>query len=159
MSNIYVASSWRNQYQQEAVARLRKLGHDVYDFRNPREGQNGFHWSEIDPKWLQWTPSEFRCALQHSLSQDGFRSDMTALCDSAITVLVLPCGRSAHLELGIAVGRNQTTYILALDNTEPELMYLACTGLLTSWEELETVMGRHKEGDPMVCQNSAAKKG
>ncbi len=28
---IYVASSWRNQFQQEVVALLRAEGHEVYD--------------------------------------------------------------------------------------------------------------------------------
>ena len=35
---IYVASSWRNEYYPEVVAKLREAGHDVYDFRNPPSG-------------------------------------------------------------------------------------------------------------------------
>ena len=31
---IYVASSWRNTFYPEVVARLREAGHDVYDFRS-----------------------------------------------------------------------------------------------------------------------------
>lgn len=38
-------------------------------------------------------------------------------------VLVLPCGRSAHLELGWAVGAGKPTCILMAPNQEPELMY------------------------------------
>ena len=38
MARIYVASSWRNKYQPEVVAALRKAGHEVYDFRNPKDG-------------------------------------------------------------------------------------------------------------------------
>ena len=49
MSNIYVASSWRNQYQQRVVSLLRELGHEVYDFRNPSPDNHGFSWSEIRP--------------------------------------------------------------------------------------------------------------
>ncbi len=30
---VYIASSWRNEYQPTVVARLREAGHDVYDFR------------------------------------------------------------------------------------------------------------------------------
>lgn len=37
MTRIYVASSWRNKYQPEVVAALRKAGHKVYDFRNPKD--------------------------------------------------------------------------------------------------------------------------
>ena len=34
---IYVASSWRNEYYPEVVAKLREAGHDVYDFHNDIE--------------------------------------------------------------------------------------------------------------------------
>ena len=35
MAKIYVASSWRNVFQQDVVNILRDLGHEVYDFKNP----------------------------------------------------------------------------------------------------------------------------
>jgi len=34
---IYVASSWRNEYYPEVVAKLREAGHEVYDFHNDIE--------------------------------------------------------------------------------------------------------------------------
>lgn len=43
---IYVASSWRNPIQPEVVRHLREAGHEVYDFRNPAPGQEGFSWRE-----------------------------------------------------------------------------------------------------------------
>lgn len=49
MAKIYVASSWRNPFQQEVVNILRDLGHEVYDFKNPPHGNGGFQWSDIDP--------------------------------------------------------------------------------------------------------------
>ena len=47
MARIYVASSWRNKYQPEVVAALRKAGHEVYDFRNPKDNPGGFHWAVL----------------------------------------------------------------------------------------------------------------
>ena len=35
MAKIYVASSWRNSYQQDVVSFLRNEGHEVYDFTHP----------------------------------------------------------------------------------------------------------------------------
>ncbi len=35
MSDIYLASSWRNDLQPEVLLALRDAGHAVYDFRNP----------------------------------------------------------------------------------------------------------------------------
>lgn len=120
---IYVASSWRNAHQPAVVERLRADGHEVYDFRNPAHGEKGFAWSDIDPNWLKWSPADFVAALDHPIAKHGFVRDMDALhwCDAC--VLVLPCGRSAHLELGWAAGAGKKTCIYAPELPEPELMY------------------------------------
>jgi len=110
--NIYVASSWRNPFQPAVVRILRGHGHEVYDFRNPSAEDAGFHWSAIDPNWRAWSPQEYREALSNPIAQRGFDLDMNALhaCDAC--VLVLPCGNSAHLELGWAVGAKRKTAVL-----------------------------------------------
>ena len=65
MAKIYVASSWRNVFQQDVVDILRDLGHEVYDFKNPPHGNGGFQWSDIDPDWQNWTTEQYREALNH----------------------------------------------------------------------------------------------
>lgn len=62
---IYVASSWRNVYYPEVVNRLREAGFEVYDFRNPPSGDEGFHWHNVSERWLEWTPEEYRDNLTH----------------------------------------------------------------------------------------------
>lgn len=129
--NIYVASSWRNEKQPEVVQALRAAGHDVYDFRNPRPGGNGFHWSEIDTEWKSWTQERYREALDHPIAVAGFRSDMDALVDADAVVAVQPFGRSTALELGYACGDGKLTIVLLADG-EPELMvkmvrHVCCT--------------------------------
>lgn len=119
---VYIASSWRNPKQPEVVERLRGWSADIYDFRNPTPGAGGFHWSDIDPDWKDWTPTKFADALYNPIAKAGFRSDMNALQAADAVVLVMPCGRSAHLELGVAVGMGKPTAILLADG-EPELMY------------------------------------
>ncbi len=119
---IYVASSWRNDLQQEVVRRLRVAGFEVYDFKNPKPGDNGFHWSEIEERWQDWTPSEYRRALSHPIAERGFASDWNAMEWADTAVLVLPCGRSAHIEAGYFVGARKKLIIL-LAPGEPELMY------------------------------------
>jgi hypothetical protein len=144
--NIYVASSWRNSRQPEAVQRLRNVGYEVYDFRHPDEGDNGFQWSEIDAEWQQWTPGEFRDALQHPLAMDGYSKDFAAMVTADLCVLVLPCGRSAHLEAGYFVGRG-VPVVAWLDPTgEPELMYKMLTALCVTFEEVITAVGKLKHG-------------
>lgn len=127
MMRIYVASSWRNTRQPVVVEALRAVGHDVYDFRNPGGGDTGFQWSDIDQNWKHWAPDEYLKALQHPLATFGFQRDMDALRQCEVCVLVLPCGRSAHLELGWAIGRGRRGYILLEEQIEPELMNrMAC---------------------------------
>jgi hypothetical protein len=134
---IYVASSWRNERQPEVVKRLREASpaYDVYDFREPTPGDRGFHWSDIDPWWQQWTPEQFRQALEHPIARRGFELDMAALRVADIVVLVMPCGRSAHLEFGYGVGCGARTVILLSDG-EPELMYRMASEVCTTIEEV-----------------------
>lgn len=134
---IYLASSWRNDYQPELCLKLMDWGHEIYDFRNPRTGENGFHWSEIDPNWELWRPEDFEAALKTPLAEHGFRLDMEGLewCDAC--VLLLPCGRSAHLEAGWCIGQGKPTFILSLEQNEPELMYKMATGFYYSLTELK----------------------
>ncbi len=134
--NIYVASSWRNNIQQKIVALLRLHGYQVYDFKNPRPGDNGFHWSEIEPSWKTWSPQQFRDSLNHPVAVAGFMSDMDALKACDVCVLVLPCGRSAHLEAGWAAGAQKPMVILLSDNDEPELMYKVTPYICTDEQEL-----------------------
>jgi hypothetical protein len=109
---IYVASSWRNIYQPAVVDLCRKAGHETYDFRNPGPGDNGFGWSEIDPSWKAWDFERYRKLLQHPRAEQGFALDMGALRDCDACLLVYPCGKSAHLELGWAAGAGKRTAIL-----------------------------------------------
>lgn len=139
---IYVASSWKNPLQPEIVKTLRKVGHDVYDFRNPAPDNRGFQWREVDPDWVQWTPDRFRAALNHPIAERGFAFDSRAIETCDALVLVLPCGRSSHLELGVAVGRGKRAIVLMPEKDTPELMYKyasVCTSMDEVVKELERV--------------------
>lgn len=120
---VYVASSWRNERQPVVVEALRDAGYDVYDFRNPEEGDAGFHWSQIGPNWQHFRATEYQRALGHKLAEDGFAKDMAALRSCDVVVLVLPCGASAHLEAGWAAAAGKHLLILLDDDFKPELMY------------------------------------
>lgn len=136
MTKIYVASSWRNEHQPGVVSVLREAGFEVYDFRNPREGNKGFAWSDIDPNWLGWSVGEFREALKHYIARNGFVLDMASLQEADACVVVLPCGRSAHLEAGFAVGSGKPTLIYSPEPHEPELMYSMCADITSSIDEV-----------------------
>lgn len=132
---IYVASSWRNLIQPAVVTILRRCNHEVYDFRNPGPNNTGFGWNQIDPLWEQWSPDQYREALNHPIAKSGFVSDMTALkwCDACL--LVLPSGRSASWEFGYALGSGKNGAVLMLEKCEPELMYSG-NPILTTLDQL-----------------------
>lgn len=147
MSRIYVASSWRNAHQPTVVEFLRSLGHEVYDFRHPAEGEEGFHWSEIDPDWEDWPSRTYRNALSHPIAELGFGNDKHGMDWANTCVLVLPCGRSAHLEAGYMAGQGKRVIIYIPDGrTEPELMYKLCDRIAVTQFELRTAVGRAIKG-------------
>ena len=119
---------------------LREEGFEVYDFKNPGFEDHGFHWSEIDKDWKSWTAAQFVEGLKHPIAERGFKSDMDALTSSNVCVLVLPCGRSAHLEAGYARGAGSKLYIYNPEDVkvEPELMYKMSTDIHLS---LATLIG------------------
>jgi hypothetical protein len=133
MTKLYVASSWRNPIYEGILAKLKDAGHDCYDFKNPKVNNNGFAWSQIDKDWLNWSPEKFTLILQsHPIARAGFNLDKEALDWSEATVLVLPCGKSAHLEAGYAAGQGKPVHVLlSKDRFEPELMYLLCSSIHT----------------------------
>lgn len=119
---VYVASSWRNPDQPALIDAIRAQGIGVYDFRHPAPGDEGFAWSEIDPAWKDWTPEQYVGALEHPRAVEGYAKDFAAMQAADTFVLLLPCGRSAHLELGWAVGAGKRTAIVLNGAHEPELM-------------------------------------
>lgn len=133
---IYVASSWRNEFQPNVVFRLREAGHEVYDFRNPPGNKRGFAWSYIDQNWENWTTEEYIQALAHPISEEGFRNDFEGMKWADICVMVLPCGRSANTEAGWCCGQGKKVYVLSPIIQEPELMYKLYDGIFPNVEEL-----------------------
>ena len=141
MARIYLASSWRNPYQPSLVVLLREHGHEVYDFRKPSAELAGFHWEEIglDPKTC--TANQYIQAItNHPRAALGYMSDMRAMEWADTCVLLLPCGRSAHLEAGWFAGRGKRLIILTRDGEEPELMALMANHISTQISEVLEIL-------------------
>lgn len=137
---IYLASSWRNRHYPEVLAWLRDGGLDVYDFR---EQGAAFDWRDVDAEWenrpgtrIEYPPARLVEMLNHPSATRGFKRDFAALEACDLLVMVAPCGRSAHLELGYAIGRGKPTAIYLPEPHEPELMYLMATQILADLNAL-----------------------
>lgn len=125
-------------------------GHEVYDFREPWPGQEGFSWRECAPRsefspqqdWKRWPPAHYRMVLEtHPAAAQGFLTDFRAMKRADVGVLVMPAGRSAHLELGWMAGAGKRTVILWAADCEPELMALLADDIVLSIDELLARLG------------------
>lgn len=124
---LYLATSWRNQRYETVKATFEAQGHFVYDFK-----QEGFAWEQVglDPETAG--PEQLVAALNHPRAVEGFERDARHVENADALVLLLPCGRSAHLEAGYALGRRIPVAILLSEHDyKPELMY--------SWADLITL--------------------
>jgi len=119
---VYVASSWRNPIYNGVIAVLKAARIPHYDFRNH---DAAFAWQEIggQPGESPVPASTYADMIDHPRAIEGFGADFAAMQKADTFVLVLPCGKSAHLELGWAVGAGKRTAILLEDPMQPELMY------------------------------------
>ena len=143
---IYVASSWRNHLQPAVVARLRELGHLVYDFKaggdgwQPTAEPGGFSWSQVAAGWESWPEDvpAYLTALDHPCAIEGFNRDMGALRSADVCIQVQPCGVSAALELGWATGTGEMpTAVYCSAIREPDLMLKMVDLISNKWSDIE----------------------
>ena len=136
MARIYVASSWRNDNQQQIVNLIRSHGHQVYDFRHPNDTPNNYRWDEIDPEWKKWDITQYMSALSHPIAEVGFNNGLKAMTDADICVLLLPCGKSAHAQAGFMAGQGKKVVAAMMQPQEAELMYKLFDKVVTTPKEL-----------------------
>jgi hypothetical protein len=140
MATIYLIGSLRNPKIPNIAEQIRDAGHDVFD-----------DWfsagPEADDWWRKYEMGRGRTyheALKGYAAVNTFRHDKRHLdrCDAA--VMVLPAGRSAHLELGYVVGSGRRGYVL-LDKKQPrwDVMLGLADGVFESLGDL--ILGM-KEG-------------
>lgn len=141
---IYLAASWRNGFQPYVLRELRAAGHEVYDFRNPAPGVNGFSWTYVEnaPRDREkWSALEIINVLNSERAQQGFDLDFDAMKAADVGVMLMPSGRSAHIEAGYFVGAGKPLFIvLPLGLVcEPELMWKMGT-VLTDGDSLRKAL-------------------
>jgi nucleoside 2-deoxyribosyltransferase len=90
--------------------------------------------------------SAIRRALLTPTAEHGFANDWNAMQWADTGVLLMPSGRSAHLEAGYFVGARKPLHILLADQQEPELMYLMATSISRSIAELIHWLAQTKTG-------------
>lgn len=82
--------------------------------------------------------------LKHPRAAEGFNSDYTKMAAADACILLLPCGRSAHLEAGWFWGQGKPLHIyIPLRHFDtPELMYLGADSISFTLDELTAALSR-----------------
>lgn len=127
IERIYVASSWRNDRYRKVLDQVRAASPGVYVYDFQFEGA-AFDWKDIDPDWdskkdIKLNSRTITSLLQHPLAIEAFKHDFNALLSSDLVILVNPCGKSAHIEAGVAFGSGIPVWILQDESARPELTY------------------------------------
>ncbi len=133
MEKIYLIGSLRNKQIPHLGNALRDLGFDVVD---------DWHGTgyEADTKWMEYEQirgRSYKEALQGLAAQHIFAFDKHHLDTSDFVVMLLPAGRSGHLEFGYAIGQGKSGYILF--DEEPDrydVMYQFATDIFFDGREL-----------------------
>jgi hypothetical protein len=103
---IYMASSWKNATVVLALTRiLRGCGHEVYAFCE--EGQGHFVFSVLDWHGEDLRGFTARKGFDHPAFRAAFLAEKAGMDWADAVVLLLPCGRSSHLEAGYAAGQGK----------------------------------------------------
>lgn len=139
MSKIYVIGSLRNPAIPQVAEMLRGLGHEVFDDWYAAGPEADDYWQ----KYERAKGSSFAEALAGFAAQHVFAFDKKHLDACDIAVMVMPAGKSAHLELGYCKGLGKQTVIFM--DKEPErfdVMYNFADKVCTSDEELIGFLGK-----------------
>ena len=136
---IYLIGSLRNPKIPEIAQQLRAAGFDVFDDWHAAGPNADDEWKRYE----QERGHNYVEALVGESANHTFWFDKTHLDDCTVGVLVLPAGRSGHLELGYLLGKGTRGYIL-LREQAPErwdVMYLFADGVFTSLDALVAALG------------------
>lgn len=121
-----IVSRWRNREKvEELTSKLREKGKTVYSFI---EGDGSNH--ALKDSEQKYTPEEFMQKYESIPNwkndpqvHEIFKIDMNALKNSENVILLLPAGKSAHIEAGIAYGLGKNLILIG-EQKETESLYL-----------------------------------
>lgn len=141
---VYLIGSLRNPALPETANYLRERDFDIFD-----------DWfaagPEADDMWQSYEKQRGRTygeALAGAAARNVFAFDLRHISEAHVGVLMLPAGKSGHLELGYMAGQGKPT-IIYFSEGEPErwdVMYQFATKVVFSAEQLYFALGDIEQG-------------
>ena len=129
MAKIYLASSWK---RKETVSVMHdilvKRGHEADSFCRTDSKRVSFNWDEL-VEIMYNEGIDIRSAnairmVDHWRVKEAFKEDKKYIDWADTLIMLMPCGRSAHLEAGYAAGTGKKLYIIGgFEPGEFEVMY------------------------------------
>jgi hypothetical protein len=147
MKSIYLIGALKNTKIPLYGNRLRAEGYDIFDdWISPGPEADTYLYEYEKLRGHGYKEALRGYAAQHNFTFDKFHIDR---CDAAI--MVMPCGKSGHLELGYAIGCGKPGYILFEE--EParfDLMYNFATDIFF---DIEDLISELRKGEPAVVDD------
>jgi hypothetical protein len=129
---IYLIGSLRNPEVPRIAETLRQTGQEVFD-----------DWyaagEHADDAWRDYERARGRSyaeALSGLAAEHVFSFDKRHIDRASVGLLVLPAGKSGHLELGYIIGRGNRGYILLDTPDRWDVMYKFATVVTTELQEI-----------------------
>lgn len=133
MHSIYLIGALKNDNVPILANDLRKIGFDVFDDWFTPGPEADSYWQKYSiGRGQSYSEAIKGYAAQHIFEFDKHHLDR---CDAA--VMLMPAGKSGHIELGYTLGRGKPGYILF--DKEPErydVMYAFATGVFFKKNDL-----------------------
>lgn len=130
---VYIAGSMRNADIITVTKKFHAAGMQAFSSWHAVGPEADDHWK----KYEQAMGHDYLSALKEPAAKNVFAFDKKHIDACSAFVLVLPAGKSAHLELGYIIGQGKPGYIL-LDSEQDrwDIMYQFATGIYKNCDDL-----------------------
>lgn len=129
--DFFVSGRWRNRKNiLEFTNQIRAKGYKVYCFLETAPSMYG----EKDDPETEMQTFEQRDWRNDAYVQEIFQKDMAGEQASEVFLMLLPAGKSCHIEAGVAYGSGKKCILIG-EQKEAESLYLIFSEMYASVEE------------------------
>ncbi|HBI25635.1 MAG: hypothetical protein UT41_C0001G0247 [Candidatus Wolfebacteria bacterium GW2011_GWC2_39_22] len=117
---FFIASPWKNKEQvEELTQELEQLGHTAYSY--VQSGSNLLTGKPIEDEMKEFSQALTNWKIDDRIGKIA-QSEIQALRESDIVILLLPAGDSSHMEAGIGYGMGKRMVLIG-PVEKPEIIY------------------------------------